>query len=199
MFSKHATPGPDENRKETPGKTSDVETAVEDLNRVKDARLQSGTQGGLRSFVNDLNEALTQDTKAWSDGLQYSPTQQHAVMAEEPKYVAAEVSIVRAESEASLNLADTLSGKPNTPEIQAHWLSLMQNLEPGAYTDYILQRVGDLAAQEGPVRDHLLNTLQSWREEHGPKGMIYELKIQQLDRALHPQPTFFDRLKGWLA
>jgi hypothetical protein len=199
MFSKQATPSPDENNNEAARKPSDVETAVEKLNQVTGARTQPGPQGGLQSLVNDLNEARTQDIKAWSDGLQYSPTQQDAVMVEEPKYVAAEVNIVRAESEASLKLADTLSGKPNTPEIQAHWLSLMQNLEPGPYTDYMLQKVGDLAAQEGPVRDHLLTTLQSWREEYGPKGMIYELKIAQLDRVLHPQPSFFERLKGWLS
>lgn len=181
------------------GSPRTLKRPVEKLNQVTGARTQPGPHGGLQSLVNDLNEARTQDIKAWSDGLQYSPTQQDAVMVEEPKYVAAEAAIVRAEGEATLNLADALSGKPNTPDIQAHWLSLMQNLEPGAYTDYILQRVGDLAAQEGPVRDHLLTALQSWREAYGPKGMIYELKIAQLDRVLHPQPSFFERLKGWLS
>lgn len=171
MFSKQTSTNQGENKKEATGQPSDVETAVENLNQVRGARSQPGAQGGLQSFVNDLNEARTQDlTQAWSDGLKFSSTRQDAVIAEESKYVAAEVAIVQAESEATLRLADTLSGKPNTPDIQAHWLSLMQNLEPGPYTDYIIQKVGNLATQEGPVRDHLLNTLQLWRAEHGPEG-----------------------------
>lgn len=49
MFSKQATPSPDENNNEAARKPSDVETAVEKLNQVTGARTQPGPQGGLQS------------------------------------------------------------------------------------------------------------------------------------------------------
>jgi hypothetical protein len=91
-----------------------------------------------------------------------------------------------AAADAKMNLIDQLSGAPLTPENIASWLKVIEGLEPGTYSQYLLSKIGDAATTEGPVRNELLSIQESWQTKCGDK-QFYEADLTRLANALQPR------------
>lgn len=171
---------------------SGTPTSADSTIHTGDQKTNVPSEAGLASFVERLNES-------WSDCLKTGDrTPLDAVIAEENKHLAAEVKIAQAEADAKLSLADALHGQPNTPENQAKWLSLTEDLQPGPYAEYIIDKVGEVATEAGPVRARLLETQQAWGQKYGDQS-VHSQSLAGLRDALSP-PGFLSRIGrmlGW--
>ena len=165
---------------------SGTSTSPDSTIHTGDQKTNVPSEAGLASFVERFNET-------WSDSLKTGDrTLLAALLAEENKYVAAEKEIAQAEADAKLSLADALHGQPNTPENQAKWLSLTEDLEPGPYAEYIIGKVGEIATEAGPVRVRLLETQQAWGQKYGDQS-VHSQSLAGLRDALSP-PGFLSRI-----
>jgi hypothetical protein len=85
-----------------------------------------------------------------------------------------------------MKLIDQLSGAPLTRKNIASWLEIIEGLEPGPYSEYVLRNIGDAATTEGPVRNELLSIQESWQTKCGDK-QFYEADLTRLANALQPR------------
>jgi hypothetical protein len=115
------------------------------------------------------------------------------VLSKDSSWVQEQQERALAAAEANLDLADSLSRKPNTQATQDAWLSLIDNLDPGPYSSYLVKKIGSLAKEAGPVRDQLLKIFTRWTEKYSDK-IFYSNELGELRTALDAPKSIISRL-----
>ena len=90
------------------------------------------------------------------------------------------------QAEALLALVDQLSGAPLTPENQKAWLRVLEDLTPGPFAQYVVEKMGNAATAPGPVRDQLLEIQTTWHSKYDGK-VFYEADLEGLSNVLRPE------------
>ena len=85
-----------------------------------------------------------------------------------------------------MKLIDQLSGAPLPRENIASWLEIIEGLEPGPYSEYVLRNIGDAATTEGRVRNELLSIQAGWQTKYGGK-LPYKADLKLLAETLQPR------------
>ncbi len=114
---------------------------------------------------------------------------------EDPEAIREIHDAAAAGADALVDLVDQLSGAPLTSQNERAWLEVLGDLEPGPFGKYVVEKIGNDAIEEGPVRNRLLEIREVWQSQYGGK-VFYEADLDGLASALSPKssPGFTNRL-----
>jgi hypothetical protein len=87
------------------------------------------------------------------------------------------------QAEATLNLVDQLAKSDLNADTEKLWLKVLDGLEPGPFSEYVINHLGKASVVEGPVRDKLIAIHATWEAKHGDK-IFYTRDIARLEGAL---------------
>lgn len=152
----------DEGR-DSSSETEKTPTAAEHLDL---SSMVSTTRGGMDVFASDLKEAYA---KAVTTG---DLTDLDNTAGRMDEYVAAEAKKASCRAEHCLDLAEGLRGGSRNKENDSAWLEVLSDLQPGPYSQYVLQCLENYASQDGPVRTALLEIQANWQEKYG-ENILY--------------------------
>ena len=156
------------------------DTPVDEVSQETLSTIAFGEDGdrGVNALVADYRKAVEESTGP--EDLSKRLEQIDRTLGER---VSEEGEIAVARAEAVLDLADQLRGKQLTPENEALWIRLLDDVSPGPHADYLFDCLRDVDLSGSSVHTHLQQVRGDWAKNYAG-NILYSEALGRLDAIL---------------